>query len=43
MTKNFQSSKNVPLIKILGFCLFPGFLKTELFFGKTKKIKKTNV
>lgn len=43
MTINFQSSKNAPLRKTLGFSLFPGVLKTELFFKKIKEEEKANV
>lgn len=39
MTINFQSTKNAPLRKTLGFCLFPGLLKAELLFRKIKEEK----
>lgn len=37
---NLQSSKNAPLRKTLGFCLFACLLETKLFFSKTEGGKK---
>jgi hypothetical protein len=36
MTINFQSRKNAPWKKTLGFCLFGDLFKTELLFRKNK-------
>lgn len=42
-SKHAPLSTKAPLRKILGWSLFPGLLKTELFFRKSKEEEKANI